>query len=115
VQAHEHHRDGVLRDAQGRSQLVLGWRQPVMPVVVRRDREGRRLLLRHRPYHFSPLTARHTLRHKRHVEQSRRALLSYLPATIVPCSGRDVRMAGEMLDGRDIGATIEQIADESTP
>ncbi len=50
-----------------------------------------------------------------HVQELRGALLGGLAPTIVACGGLDLGMAGELLDSTEIGARVQQIADEGSP
>jgi hypothetical protein len=46
------------------------------------------------------------------VEKPRSAFLGGLAATVVTRRSLDLRMAGQLLDGAEIGAGVKEIADE---
>src|SRR5947209_3988236 len=50
-----------------------------------------------------------------HMEELGRALLSGLAAAVVTCRGLDLGMSGELLYRAQIGAGIQEIADEGPP
>src|SRR5438105_1977178 len=51
----------------------------------------------------------------RYVEEFGGALLAGLAAAIVASGGLDLRMAGELLHGAQVGTSVQEIADEGSP